>query len=239
MIKKTLIALTVCAGVASAIFFTSGVLISREAGKRLHYYLVPQVNVDRIKLEVVYFVPRDQTPDPRFFETLKQAFVQIQQFHLREFSGASSLRFTLRNAPVIGRETAEFYDGADTARGNPGALSRIFKETAERVWRKGGDSFDQQFTKRDEEELPVRVFVYQGVGASSGVLSAIVAYDYFTTTDHGATTLYHELLHNLGIPDAYDYDTGAAQADDIMGAGRTKPLLNTYVRDEIKRKMIE
>lgn len=237
--KRILVVLAVVAAAASAVFYSSGVLISRNAGTALHYYLVPQVAIDRIRLEVVYFVPRDQVPNPRFYETLNQALSQMQQFHTREFSGASALRFALRPEPVVGRESAAFYDGTDTARGNPGALSRIFRETAERVWRKGGDAHESQFAKRAEGELPVRVFVYQGVGASSGVLSALVAYDYFTATDHGATTLYHELLHNLGVPDAYDYDTGAPQADDIMGEGRTRPLSRTYVRDEIKRRMME
>lgn len=231
----------ICAAVgifASAVFYFSGVIVSQKTGA-FHYYLVPEVKISGIKLEVIYFVPADQQSDPRFHETLKQTLVQMQNFHSREFKGLNALRFALYPRAVIGRESSSFYDGADTSRGNFGAMGRIFTETAARVYRRESDEYDAQFTKRKEGELPIRLFVYQGVGASSGTLSVIASYDYITQTEHGATTLYHEILHNLGVPDAYDYETNAPQSDDIMGSGRTKSIMETYVRDEIKRKIVQ
>ncbi len=204
-----------------------------------HYFGVPAVKVSQIKLEVIYFVPSDQEPDPKFYPVLKEALTRIQQFHVREFASMNALRYALYPAAVRGKESSSFYDAGETAHGNPGAIRRIFTEAAARVYNPQGDLHNAQFVGRKENELPIRVFVYQGVGASSGVLSVIVSYDYFTKTNYGATTLYHEVLHNLGVPDAYDHATNVSQADDIMGSGRMKPILETYVRDEIKKRMIE
>lgn len=235
--KKFAIACAALGIFIAVLLHVSGVIISRKSGA-FHYYLVPEVRITGIKLEVIYFVPADQQPDPRFYETLTQALAQVQRFHLREFNGLSALRYALYPRAVIGNESAAFYDGADTSRGNAGAIGRIFAETASRIYRKESDEYDAQFIKRKEGELPIRLFAYQGVGASSGTLSAIVSYDYFTRTEYGATTLYHEILHNLGVPDAYDYETNAPQSDDIMGSGRTKPIMQTYVRNEIKTRMM-
>ncbi|MBI1755386.1 hypothetical protein HY250_03605 [Candidatus Azambacteria bacterium] len=235
--RKIVIAFSCIALFAVAVFYFSGVLISKSGA--FHYYQVPEVKISSIKLEVVYFVPRDQTPDPYFYGTLRSALVAIQSFHSREFNGLSALRYALYPKAVIGDEPSSFYDGVDTSRGNPGAMTRIFKETATRIYVKNGELYDEQFVRRKKDELPVRAFIYQGVGGSSGVLSAIMSYDYFTRTDYGATVLYHEVLHNLGVPDAYDYDTGAPQSDDIMGSGRMKPIAGSYIRDEIKKRMME
>ena len=151
----------------------------------------------------------------------------------------SALRYAIYPKPVAGIESSAFYDGFNTANGNPGAIKKIFLETAPRVFNPNGDMYDAKFTRRQSDELPIRVFVYQGVGASSGVLSVIMSYDYFTKTNYGATTLYHEILHNLGVPDEYDYVTGNDYSDDIMGGGRTKPISQTYIREEIKKQMMQ
>jgi hypothetical protein len=222
---------------ASTLIYIAGRTVSQTT--YFHYFGVPAVKVPHIKLEVMYVVPGDQDVDPRFREVLASALSDVQRFHLREFANLSSLRSVLYPSPIRGWEPSSFYDGSDTGSGNPGAIRRIFNETAARVYNPDGDLYDAAFVKRKDNELPVRVFVYEGVGASSGVLSAIVSYDYFTKTDYGATTLYHEVLHNIGVPDAYDYFTGVSHADDIMGAGRTRPILETYVREEIKRKLTE
>ncbi len=237
-LKKFVIASAALGIFTTAILYLSGVIVSQKNGA-FHYYLVPEVKIAGIKLEVMYFVPMDQAPDPQFYETLKSALAKMQSFHSREFNGLSVLRYALYPRIVRGKESAAFYDGADTSSGNAGAIGRIFIETAGRIYRKESGEYDAQFTKRKEGELPIRVFAYQGVGASSSTLSVIVSYDYFKQTEYGATTLYHEMLHNLGVPDAYDYETGAPQSDDIMGSGRMKPIAQAYIRDEIKKRMIQ
>lgn len=53
----------------------------------------------------------------------------------------------------------------------------------------------------------------------------------------GASLLAHEFYHTLGIPDAYDQDTGKPESADIMGLGRYRPIEKTYVRREVVRAL--
>lgn len=235
-VKISLIIMIVAALSASAVFYIAGLSAGKQ--NKFHYYGAPAVLLPGIKLEVIYFVPDDQAPDPRFYEVLKSKLAQAQIFHSREFKGINLLRYAIYPTPVIGKESSSFYDGADASRGNPDAIKKITNETSGRIYGKNGDLYNERFVARRQDELPVRVFAYQGVGASSGVLSIIASYDYFTKTDYAPTVVYHELLHVIGVPDSYDYATGASQSDDIMGAGREKPILETYIRNEIKRGLI-
>lgn len=235
--KKAAITIGCVLVLVSGIFIVAGFQVSKIP--HLHYYQTSAVAIDGMKLEVVYFVPNDQTPDPRFYEVIKKGLGEAQAFHARQFGPGQLLRVALYPKPVIGSEPSSFYDGDDTSRGNPGATQRIMTETGRRIFNQNGDLYDEHFVKRQRSELPVRVLVYQGVGASSSVLGVLVAYDYFTQTAYGSTTLYHELLHVLGVPDAYDYATNASYADDIMGSGRTQPLSLTYIRDEIKQALLK
>lgn len=234
---KTIIAIFVLSAIVGVGVYFVG--IPRKISNSFHYFQVPDVKISKIKLEFVYFVPSDQKPDENFNIVLENAAKEIRNFHLEQFRGLSALRYTIYPKPVAGIESSAFYDGSDTANGNPGAIKKIFLETASRVFNSNGDMYDAKFTKRQSDELPIRVFIYQGVGASSGVLSVITSYDYFTKTNYGATTLYHEMLHNLGVPDGYDYAIGNAYSDDIMGSGRTKPIGQTYIREEIKKQMMK
>lgn len=53
----------------------------------------------------------------------------------------------------------------------------------------------------------------------------------------GASLLAHEFYHTIGIPDAYDQNTGKAESADIMGLGRYRPIEKTYMRREVARAL--
>ena len=239
--KKSIIKITGVTLVLSVIISVGAYFagMPKTVANSFHYFQAPDVKISKIKLEVVYFVPNDQKPDENFYTSIENAAKEIQNFHLEQFRGLSALRYAIYAKPVLGIESSAFYDGSNTAHGNPDAVKKIFLETASRVFNPNSDMYDAKFTRRQNDELPIRIFIYQGVGASSGVLSAIISYDYFTKTNYGATTLYHEILHNLGVPDGYDYIAGDAYSDDIMGGGRIKPISQTYIREEIKKQMME
>ena len=120
--KKAVIIVGCALILASGIFTIAGFQVSKIS--RLHYYQTPAVNIAGVKLEVVYFVPSDQTPDPRYYEVIKKGLGDIHAFHARQFGQGQLLRIALYEKPVIGLEPTAFYDGDDTSRGNPGAIPR-------------------------------------------------------------------------------------------------------------------
>ncbi len=46
---------------------------------------------------------------------------------------------------------------------------------------------------------------------------------------YGATLMYHEFAHTLGLPDGYDVLTNAVWTSDIMGGGRYDPIGTAYL----------
>lgn len=60
----------------------------------------------------------------------------------------------------------------------------------------------------------------------------IVSREYLTKPEYslnGATTLYHEFGHTMGLPDNYDTETNQPLRMDIMGRGREEPLELMYL----------
>lgn len=52
----------------------------------------------------------------------------------------------------------------------------------------------------------------------------------------GASILYHEFAHTIGLPDLFD-ENNAVFSNDIMGSGREKPLENTYILEDFLKEM--
>jgi len=53
----------------------------------------------------------------------------------------------------------------------------------------------------------------------------------------GATILYHEFAHALGVEDRYDAKTDRASSDDIMGGGRREPIEMNYLDPTTLKEM--
>lgn len=99
-----------------------------------------------------------------------------------------------------------------------------------------------------ELETAREIAKYLGVPESSVAVVQVTSVDgffllnreYVTNLElspYGATTLYHEFAHAIGLPDGYDRENGQSFSDDIMGGGRTNPIETTYLGKPFLREM--
>lgn len=240
-----------------------------SAHTRAHFYRSPDVAIGNVAVKFFYAVPRNKAANihPQWKQTLAEAVEKLSAFHALQFRGTSVLRFEIFPRPVILERDNLFYDTASTDFGNPHALIAIGEEIERRVFNEGGDLHSEVFQDLGTgETYPVMGIVYEGVGASGGVIweselgsveavaeslqipremifkVGIETFDGFFLlnrqflTDapyrlYGATLLYHEFAHTLGIPDQYDAlsRNDEALSDDIMGARRREPIEANYL----------
>ena len=214
---------------------------------RAHFYDKPEVSLERVAVKVVYVVPADIGAkasttgwSSKVEEKLHQVMNDVAVFHRGQFRGSSVMNYEFFPWGVTLRRESRFYDSDNTNEGNPHALTAIAAELQERMFTEGGDLYDAEFSKYQEEEYRVLALVYAGVGASGGAITKDASYDgalilnqdYFLDErwqQEGPTVLYHELAHTLGVPDSYDIKSGVTETDDIMGSRRDVPLANTYL----------
>lgn len=208
-----------------------------RGSSQLHYYEVDDFKINKVNLKIFYFVPKNRQADNQWEKIIKKSINEIKSFHLKEFKGAGILGSEIYPKIVYGLENAEFYDGNNTSKGNPNALENILKEVNKRVFQNNGDLYLESFAKKNNNEMTVKIFIYEGLGAIGGHFTVLLAKDYLKTTIFGSTVFYHELMHTFGVPDFYDYQTNIPYSDDIMGSGREKPILETYIRNDIKEKL--
>lgn len=201
--------------------------------RKIHYYNNESKSLGDINVKVFYFVPSDEVKNIdswNFKEVLSQNLEEIKSFHKLQFEGLSNLNYEIYPEPIIGLKETSFYDGSDTGFGNPHALQTILEELLRRS-KEVGIRGDSTF-----------IIVYEGVGAggSEELAASIIASGYFvkeSQKDLASSILYHEFAHTLGLPDAYDHEKNIPFSNDIMGAGRNKPLKITYLSQEVKEKM--
>lgn len=214
------------------------------AESNIHYYENPEISLKNVLLKVIYFVPKNRTESisAGWKEDIEESLKDLKEFHEFQFGNFSNLNFDVYPRPVISLEDSLFYDSEKTDRGNPNALRAIDKEIEERMFAPEGDLFGSDFSKSGGG-YTVNIYIYEGVGASAAREpngAVILSVDYLRRKDlreAGTTIFYHEITHVFGMPDKYDYDSGAVYSNDIMGGGRRKPLKYTYIADETKKKM--
>lgn len=224
-------------------FLLSPPPLSRAAAKpakTLHYYKNPAIPLSHIRLDLVYFVPRDVAADviPNWQDVLKEAAASLKKFYEFQFEGLTTIEFQIHPKPIIGKSNTSVYNGKVTDGGNPNALLAIESELQK-----------SKVFQEKPNQFRVLGIVYEGVGASgSGAKRTfLMAREFLTRKDvkdmYGLTFFGHEFGHTLGIPDISEGEhletetTVVFLGDDIMGAGRYKPLSRTYVSDEIKKYM--
>lgn len=273
MVKYIIGVLIFIFGSLAAIYFFVGVPKVYNEEQRLessapHVYENPERSIEEIKIVAAYFVPRNKSEEKNdnWQIVLQRTLLKLQEFHVLQFQGKSRVAFEIYPEPIIGLKDSIEYDTEITQGGNPRALLKVAEELEDRVFGADGDLFRKNFGKFGGNVYPVLAIMYEGVGASGGVIyeseleaesdiarevnvpeSLIYIVD-VTSVDgffllnrvflddpeyreKGESIFTHEFYHTLGVPDAYEvpgvYETPVSQ--DIMGAGRFRPIEKTYL----------
>ena len=272
-ILPTILVFTIIAGAMTAVYFyyfkKNIPDYSNLPEAKAHFYSDASIGIKKIGLKIFYAVPANKKDnvDPGWQKTITETIEKISRFHALQLHGLSEINYDIYPEPVLLREEDIFYNTASTNLGNPRGLISIAEEIAERVLREGGDLYKPEFAGFEEGEYPVMGLIYEGVGASGGVIYDtslgtareiaeelsvpesivyltdvksvrgffILNREFLTSKElsiFGATTLYHELAHTIGLPDR-DESAGLSAQNDIMGGGRRDPLEAAYIAGDL------
>lgn len=228
--------------------------VFKPSALALHYAGKPDIPIKKIAIRAVYFVPQDAASSSDFWlKPLASALDQTASFYSKQLNGGANISYKIYPQIIVGQQPSSFYDGSSTSLGNPNALLSIRRELEARLFSQTGDLYQQQFSSTDGDQFPVLAVLYEGVGSSGTLpdegdshaapgsadsLSAMMVARVFLTDDayqdFGVTFFAHEFGHTIGLADGYDTATGNPSGDDIMGAGRFRPLGYTYLSKENK-----
>ena len=89
-----------------------------------------------------------------------------------------------------------------------------------------------------ELNVPASLVYLVNVSSSDGLF--LLNREFLTDprySPRGASILYHEFAHTLGIADRYEAQTDKALSDDIMGGGRREPIEMNYIDSAILKEM--
>ena len=235
------------------LLFQSNDIPERTFTRAPHFYDNPEIPIATVALTLLYVVPKDETL--RISEDqvsnwvslldVEKALSEIIRFHELQLEGSSRIVWRAVPRAIIGaRTSAEYSDRGDTSGGNPAALLALREELTVRV--QHSDIRLPEFAEPlSDDAFPVFVIIFEGVGGVGDQSGgwALLASCYFAKPQqcpNGETVLWHELGHALGIPDAYDHSVPGPVyilGEDIMGAGRERPLHNTFLSETVKQRM--
>lgn len=238
------------AAVGYLIFNPEAADFLRPSKPNVHHSADAMFTLSDINIKAFYFIPNDKQTllDGNWQAKLAKALSDLRQFYSFQLHQAVKITFEIYPQPIIGQHEALVYDGADTARGNPNALLSIREELLNR---------QSSFIETGQEDYGVIAVLYEGVGSSATLIknSRIEAEDTFIISDdgppaflvsryflsdsaykdYGTSIFAHEFGHTLGLPDAYNLTTNQPLSDDIMGAGRFRPIQFSYLSMEAKK----
>ena len=198
--------------------------------------------ISTINLVAFYFVPQNKIASQitHWREILAINLQALKRFHEFQFGSSSRIHVLIYPRPIIGRNDNSLYDTSVTQYGNPSALRSISEELNDRVFNSHGDLYVPDASSTDPDIWSVSYILYEGVGASGTLHNALLSRIFFTDPQYnqrGPSYFVHEFYHALGIPDGYDLTTTLSDTDDIMGAGRERPLDHTYLSGDTLTKM--
>lgn len=138
----------------------------------IHFYGDPGRILGDIMVYAVYFVPENKKTliAENWRGLLETNLVKLQVFHSLQFGGRSNIQYRIYPDPVVGMSESTAYDTDDTANGNSRALITIAQELEKRVFDSSGDRFRSDFVERSSNAYPVLMVLYEGVGASGGMI---------------------------------------------------------------------
>jgi hypothetical protein len=247
------------------IFFFSERKTESNPSSGAHFYKDPSQDISKIDLKVFYAIPKNRVTEivNNWQKIIDNALEKGKRFHAFQFRGKSELNYEIFPEPIILSKENYFYDTAKTDKGNPQALISIIGEIERRVFNQSGDLYQANFSF-NKNAYPVIGIIYEGVGASGGVIleSAkenveeianelkispshifitdiafargffLLARQFLTDEKYsffGPSLLYHEFAHSFGLPDFYDPETNIVFSNDIMGAGRRRPIESAFI----------
>lgn len=138
----------------------------------LHFYGDTGRPLGEIMVYAVYFVPENKKAliAENWRGLLETNLAKLRAFHSVQFGGRSQTQYRIYPDPVVGMSESTAYDTDDTANGNPRALITIAQELEKRVFNSSGDRFRSDFAGRPIDAYPVMMVLYEGVGASGGMI---------------------------------------------------------------------
>ena len=117
--------------------------------------------IKNIHISAFYFVPKNKInlKLAGWKEVLENNLKKLQAFHELQFRGRSHIEYSIYSEPVVGMEDNLKYDTESTEHGNQRALLSVAEELDRR-----------SLVKREGDAYPVMFIMYEGVGASGGVI---------------------------------------------------------------------
>ena len=173
IISAIVIVVLALAGVSYMFFFRAPRVVPAPAAKTsVHVYKNNTADITHIRVKAFYAVPQNKAVniDPSWKDELSSALADAAQFHALQFRGLSELSYDIYPEPVMLQHDDVTYDTTSTNDGNPHALVNVGEEIESRIFKSGGDLYDPAFAAVKPGEYTVWAILYEGVGASGGVI---------------------------------------------------------------------
>lgn len=176
-----------------------------------HFFNNPERGIVATRVAAVYFIPKNKEHEKSgtWREMLESNLALLQKFHSLQFQGRSAVSVAVYPEPVIGRRGQLFYDTKNTSRGNPKALLSIAEELEERVFSSSGDLYRPDFWKQENGTYPVLFILYEGVGASGGIIA-----------EHSSESVA-DIARELGIPESVIFKVPVSSVDGFFLLSRS------------------